>query len=113
MIITDYSFGKITVNGSIYTKDVIIFPEHVLSPWWRKEGHILQIADLSDIAGTGISTLIIGTGAYGAMKVPKETKEHLASKNIKVHIERSKEAVKLFNELSKKQPAIAALHLTC
>jgi hypothetical protein len=113
MLITHYSFGNITVNGETYTKDVIIYPEHVYSPWWRKEGHLLQTPDLSEVVNAGVATLIIGTGLYGAMQVPEKILDYLKSKNIEAHVENTKEAVRLYNEISAKSPAIAALHLTC
>ncbi len=113
MKITHYSFGKITVDGKTYTSDVIIFPEHVNSSWWRKEGHLLQIADLTDIMSAGLPVLIIGTGFYGTMEVPKKTLEYLKSNKIEVYFDNTQKAVNLFNEISSKKPTIAALHLTC
>jgi hypothetical protein len=113
MTITDYSFGKITVDGSTYTSDVIIYPDRVEPSWWRKEGHLLQIPDLTDIVNAGLSTVIIGTGFYGAMQVPEKTIEYFKTKNIDARIGKTKEAVKLYNEISAGKPAIAALHLTC
>lgn len=113
MTITDYSFGKITIDGNTYTSDVIIYPDRVEPSWWRKEGHLLQIPDLTDIVKAGVSTVIIGTGFYGAMQVPEKTIEYFKTKNIDARIGKTKEAVKLYNEISSKKPVIAALHLTC
>ena len=45
MKIDSYSFGRIVINGKTYTSDVIIFPDKVDASWWRKEGHLLQLAD--------------------------------------------------------------------
>jgi hypothetical protein len=113
MKITHYSFGRITIDGKTYTSDVIIYPDHIDSSWWRKEGHLLQIPDLEDIVRADIPTLIVGTGYYNTMKVPKETITYLESKKIQVNIENTQNAVRLYNEISDKQPVIAALHLTC
>jgi hypothetical protein len=113
MKINSYSFGTITINGDTYSKDLIIFPDRVFSPWWRKEGHLLQVSDLEEVAVAGIPVLIVGTGFFGAMKVPEETISYLESKGIKVYAEKSKKAVGLFNELSKKSRVIGAFHLTC
>ena len=113
MKITSCSFGNITVDGDTYTKDVIIFPDRVFSPWWRKEGHLLQKADLSEIMNAGVPLLIIGTGYYGAMQVPGKLLDELRSKSIDVYVGKTVEAVKHYNEVSSKSPAIAALHLTC
>ena len=41
MRIDRYAFGNIVIDGKAYTKDVIIFPDRVYSPWWRKDGHFL------------------------------------------------------------------------
>ena len=49
MIIESYSFGEMKVNDNIYTSDIIIFPEIINPSWWRKEGHYLQMTDVSEI----------------------------------------------------------------
>lgn len=113
MKITHYSFGRVIIDGKTYTSDVIIYPQRVDSSWWRKEGHYLQIVDLTGVVEEGASVLIIGTGYHGAMEVPQQTIEFLKSKGIEVHIEKTREAVELYNEISQKKPTIAALHLTC
>jgi len=113
MVIEHYSFGSITIDGRTYTSDVVIYPGKVDSSWWRKEGHNLQIADLTEVIKAKPDILIIGTGEYGVMKVPKETISHCESRNIEVHVEQTDRAVELFNQLQKDKIVIAALHLTC
>lgn len=113
MTIEKYSWGKITVDGKTFTSDVIVYPERVDSSWWRKEGHSLQVADLGGVIDAAPEVVVIGTGALGVMKVPKETVSHLEAKGIKVRVERTSKAIELFNELQKEKKAVAALHLTC
>ncbi len=113
MKIEHYSFGKITIDGQTFTSDVIIYPDRVNSSWWRKEGHLLQIDDLSDITGAGLPVLIIGTGYYSTMRVPEETLKYIQSKDIEVFIENTQKAVKLYNKISSDKQTIAGLHLTC
>jgi len=113
MVISDYSFGRIVINGISYSKDVIIFPDRVFSPWWRGEGHLLQIDDLIEVVKSDISDLVIGTGYYGTMKVPSEVIEFLNKKGITTRIEKTPEAVEVYNRISLKRAAVAALHLTC
>jgi len=113
MVIQHYSFGKITINGKTYTSDVIIYPGRVDSSWWRKEGHNLQIADLTDIIRAKPQIIVIGTGEYGVMKVPKDTISYLESKGIEVYVDQTDKAVEFFNKLQEDKVAIAALHLTC
>ena len=113
MKIEHYSFGRITIDGKTYTSDVIIYQGRVDSSWWRKEGHNLNIVDLTDVINAKPGVLIVGTGSSGLMKVPKETISHLESKGIKVHVSLTEKAVELFNKLQKVKVVIAALHLTC
>ncbi len=113
MKIAHYSFGKITINGETYTSDVIIYPERVDLSWWRKEGHNLQIADLSEVMKANPEVVVIGKGFFGMMKVPEEVVSHLESKGIEVHAARTGKAVELFNSFQAGKKVIAALHLTC
>jgi hypothetical protein len=113
MDIAYYSFGRIVIDGQTYTADVILYPERVYSPWWRKEGHKLHPADLTDVIAAKPEVLIIGTGYSGLMSVPKETVSHLESQGIKIYIERTTRAVELFTEIQKSKKVIAAFHLTC
>ncbi len=114
MKIEKYSFGSITINRKEYTKDVIIFPDKVFSPWWREEGHSLSLKDLKEVIEAKPSLLIIGTGAYGVMNVPNETLKKLEEKNIDTVFAKTGEAVKLYNEkLQENKNIIACLHLTC
>jgi hypothetical protein len=113
MRITSYSFGRITVDDRTYTSDIIIFPDHVKSSWWRLEGHLLQIPDLKEVIDARPDVLIIGTGYYGTMRVPDEVIQHLRSLGMDVHVHDSKKAVELFNKISSERDVVAALHLTC
>jgi hypothetical protein len=113
MKIEHYSFGRIIIDSKTYTSDVIIYPGRVDSSWWRKEGHNLQIVDLTDVIKAKPDILVVGTGSSGAMRVPGDTISHLESEGIEVHVERTDKAVELFNKLQKDKKVIAALHLTC
>ena len=100
------------VDGESYTKDVLILPDKVLSPWWRIEGHNLSPEDLTEVINAEPEVLVIGTGAMGVMQVPEGTLRHLREKGVEVIIKRTGAAVDEFNRLSGKN-AIAAFHLTC
>jgi hypothetical protein len=114
MQISEYEFGRIAIADRTYTSDVIIAPEQVIDSWWRKEGHNLQIEDLDDIVRAKPDMLIIGTGYYGRMQVPDETKQYLEEQGIKVIQAKTNDAVAEFNQLQKEYARIvAALHLTC
>ena len=113
MQIDHYSVGIITIEGKVYTSDVIIYPDRVDPSWWRKEGHYLQKIDLADIVAVKPDMLIVGTGAHGVMSVPESTLAFLAAQKIDVIIEKTAKAVELFNNHPQGTKVVAALHLTC
>lgn len=74
--------------------------------------HLLQIADLNNIIAEKPSVLIVGTGAYGTMKVPEKTMDYLRSEGVEANYPDTKEAFELHNSLFHERAAFAALHLT-
>lgn len=113
-MIENYNFGQILINGKKYNSDLIIFKDHIYDTWWRKEGHNLCIDDIREIINKKPDILIIGTGCYGLMKVPKELIENIKLSGIKqVIVKKTGEACTEYNKLYKKNKIIAAFHLTC
>jgi hypothetical protein len=114
MKIDSYSFGRIVIDGTEHTSDVIIYPDRLDASWWRREGHLLAPEDLSGVFAYAPGVLVIGTGHDGVMRVPPQTVEAVREKGIEVHIARTGDAVKLFNRLQREDVrVVAALHLTC
>ncbi len=117
-MISHYSFGSLTFKNKTYNRDLIIIKtpkdEKIFSNWWRKEGHRLQIEDLEEVWKTPVEFLIVGTGAYGVMKVDPEVEKKAKELNIKIEAYRTDQAVKRFNELYSSNTSVAgAFHLTC
>jgi hypothetical protein len=112
MRIDSYSFGRIVIDGKIYTRDVLIFSDRVISPWWRKDGHLLAMEDLQDVLREKPDVLVIGKGYSGVMKVPDALVKVLAIEGIRVVVKDTAEAVGVFNILNNPKK-VAALHLTC
>ena len=114
MRVEHYDFGQIIITGQHYSKDVIIWPERVYSPWWRKEGHCLYLEDLQDLLQTPPKKLIIGTGYYGRMRVPQDTLDALHAQGIETYVGKTGDAVTELNRLGQEAARIvAAFHLTC
>ena len=114
MNIAGYRFGRIDIDGTTYTSDVIVTPERVIDGWWRQQGHALAVADLDDVIAARPDVLVIGTGYLGRMSVSQETRRYLEAQGIQVRDARTGEAVPVFNELQKERGrVVAALHLTC
>jgi hypothetical protein len=108
-----YRFGKITIDGEDYHKDVIIFPDRVMSNWWRQQGHSLSVDDLQEVLTAQPRVLIIGTGTFGRMHIPTSTLKKLQSLGIEVLSEKTEKACRLYNQRRSEDGVIAALHLTC
>jgi hypothetical protein len=113
-LIESYDFGSVVINGAQYTSDVIVMGEKIKAGWWRKEGHVLHASDVEDALEEFLpEVVVIGTGYSGMMKVPVETKQYLKTKGVELRVEKTEEACRVFNTLSKSKRVLAALHLTC
>ncbi|MDH5803118.1 MAG: MTH938/NDUFAF3 family protein, partial [Gammaproteobacteria bacterium] len=100
MHVSSYEFGKLDVGDQAYTSDLIITPQRVEDSWWRKDGHQLQIEDLSLILAAEPQTLVVGTGYFGRMQIAAETKQYLQDHGITLIQEKTGEAVNLYNRLA-------------
>lgn len=112
-MIESYSFGRMKINGITYTSDLIVFTDHVESDWWRIEGHKLHVEDLGEVLRAKPEILVVGTGYYGLMKIPQETEKILQTEGVRLVAEKTGEAYKIYNELSKSNRVVGAFHLTC
>lgn len=113
MKIDKYRFGRIVIDGKKYTNDIIVFHDHVSSGWWRSNGHKLQREDLDEILAAKPTTLIVGCGAIGALRIPEETRRFLADNNVRLIDLRSGAACKEYNNHSSDPGVVGAFHLTC
>jgi len=116
--IKEYNFGRIVIDDKEYSKDVIIFPDRVESPWWRKKGHNLSMEDLNTVVEYSPDELIIGKGANGLMKVPDKVAGKCEELGMKVTVKKTGEAVELLNRKYEEaaqsgKKIVGAFHLTC
>ena len=114
MKIDSFSFGRITINGTLYHRDVILFPDSIITNWRRNQGHVLSLDDLQDVLRFKPEVLVVGTGAYGSMKIPSSTRKGLEEKGIELFESTTDQAWKLFNQYREEGKKVsAAFHLTC
>jgi hypothetical protein len=111
--IDSYSFGRVCVSGIAYACDLILLPDKVMSPWKRGHGHRLEVSDLTPVLDARPSSLIIGTGNLGLMRVPRDTLSLLEEHGIRVETYRTAKACRRYNQLACEGPVAAALHLAC
>ena len=113
-MITDFSFGKIVVNGKTYTDDIKIVRGQVISDWWRKRGHRVDVEDIADILESEPDTVVIGKGSPGLVKTSNHLRESLVAHNIVLIEKKTSKAIEVFNKLFQEGRKVAAgLHITC
>ncbi len=112
LVIDDYRFGHIVIDGREHSKDVIVLPDRVVANWWRKDGHSLVLEDLSEVIEQLPPKLVVGSGAYGRMEPDLNAIEALEARGVSIEILPTEDAVKRYRELDPATSA-AALHLTC
>jgi hypothetical protein len=115
--IVNLLWGKIEVEGFNTFKDVKLFPGGCREWNWQETGTShspgIQFSDVQELLDNDAKVVILSRGVLGRLKVQKEVVEKLESNGFTVHILKTKEAIKLYNDLSKSEPVGALIHTTC
>lgn len=115
--ITALSWGRLEIEGGATFKDAKLFPGGGREWDWRETGtsHApgIQPADVEELLEHGATTLILARGVLGRLKVRPDTLELLEKRGVRAHIVKTKEAVRLYNELREKEAVGGLFHTTC
>jgi hypothetical protein len=119
--ITSLSWGQmeLTLGGeALHFKDCKIWPGGAREWRWEETGthHSpgIQPADLEEILGHDVEVIVLSRGQLGRLNVSAESEALLTERGIPYHIEKTKKAVRLFNELAKQGKRAGGLfHSTC
>jgi hypothetical protein len=110
--IEQYRFGRVVIDGTEQTRDVIVLPHRVVTNWWRRDGHALVLEDLEEVLEELPDRLVVGTGAEGRMRPDPACLDQLMERGVEVEVLRTDEAIDRYETLDQRRTA-AALHLTC
>jgi hypothetical protein len=110
--LSDYEFGRIKVDGTEHSRDLIVLPDRVVADWWRREGHSLALEDLDEVIEELPERLLLGCGAHGRLVPDPAVVEALERRGVAVEAMPTGEAVARYRDLDPTRTA-AALHLTC
>ncbi len=116
--ITKLNWGSIEIeNCTIQFRDVKLFPGGA-SDWnWKVTGteHSpgIQPSDIKELIEHKVETIVLSRGFYGRLGVSDKTLNLLTELGITTHILKTKEAVKLYNELVETSQVGALIHTTC
>jgi len=119
VLISEVSFGGITIRGKRYEHDVVVFPSGKVIKR-RKEiskrvhgtSHKLDREEIElYLSEEDFEVLVVGKGIYGALSLHDNAKEILVGKEV---IElRTEEAARVFNEMRAKRKVLGIFHVTC
>ena len=115
--ITKLAWGKIEIDGNEVFKDVKLFSGGCREWNWQETGTShspgIQYSDIQELLDNSVKVVILSKGVLGRLKVQKGVVEKLESADLKVYVLKTREAVKLYNELSKSKKVGALIHTTC
>ncbi len=115
--IVNLSWGKIEVEGFNTFKDVKLFPGGCREWNWQETGTShspgIQFSDAQELLDNNAKVIILSRGVLGRLKVQKKVIEKLELEGVIVHILNTKEAIKLYNDLSITEAVGALIHTTC
>ena len=116
--ITNLSWGRLEIEGREGPfKDAKLFPGGAREWDWNETGTRhepgIQPADIEELLEHGATTVVFGRGFYERLQVCRETLRELEERNVAAHVEQTKEAVRLYNELSESEKVGALIHSTC
>ena len=110
----EYSFGRIIVDGQTCNNDIKIVSGRLVSNWWRKSGHTVEIEDVQDVIDSDSTILVIGKGQPGYMRVTESLREHLEKNDIELIVEQTSDAIQTFNRLIQAGKQVSAgFHVGC
>jgi hypothetical protein len=115
--IVEHAWGRIVLdNGEIY-KDAKLFPGGARTWDWRETGtaHLpgIQPTDVEELLERGAEVVVLGRGFDGRLQVQPDTLDLLAERSIRVRVELTEEAVRLYNELAETCAVGGLFHSTC
>ena len=115
--ITKISWGNIEIDSSQVFKDVKLYPGGARAWNWNETGtrHSsgIQYSDVQELIENGAEEIILTKGVLGRLRVSQELVKQLETEGLKVHVLKTKAAVKLYDSLIKRKKIGALIHTTC
>ena len=115
--ILDLSWGRMEVEGLGAGGDFKLYPGGG-RPWnWTETGthHTpgIQPADVAELVERGSEVVVLSRGQALGLQTCPETFAWLEARGIETHVEETRAAVRLYNELAKTRAVGGLFHTTC
>jgi hypothetical protein len=111
------SWGRMEVDGVGSGKDFKLYPGGGRAWDWNETGtqHIpgIQPSDVAELIEQGSEVIVLTRGMQLVLQTCPETLEMLNERGITVHVEETRAAVALYNELAERHAVGGLFHSTC
>lgn len=107
-------FGWIEIDEKRYDYDVIIYTDGKIENRYENfkwTSHSFTLEEAKKITDGNPEVLVLGTGQYGLLKPSPETVGYLKKRKIRLFMDRTPMAIKIFNGTKEKKCAL--FHVTC
>lgn len=117
-LITHLTWGEMHVDGLGVGRDFKLWPGGG-RPWdWRETGthHVpgIQPADVEELLEHGSEVVVLSRGIEKRLETAPETIAYLEGKGVAIHVDETKAAAALYNELAERGASVGGLfHSTC
>ena len=115
--ITGISWGRMEVEGLGAGKDFKLYPGGGRAWDWAETGtrHSpgIQPADVEELLARGATTVVLSRGMSEQLHVPPDTRRYLEERSITVYVAETREAVKIYNDLTESALVAGLFHSTC
>jgi hypothetical protein len=111
------SWGRIEVEGLGAGRDFKLYPGGGRA-WDRAETGTrhspgIQPADVEELVARGATTVVLSQGMNNQLHVHPDTCRYLDKRSITVHVAETREAVKIYNDLTEGALVAGLFHSTC
>jgi hypothetical protein len=111
------SWGCMQVEGLGAGKDFKLYPGGGRAWDWAETGtrHSpgIQPADVEELVARGATTVVLSQGMNKQLHVHPDTCRYLEERSITVHVAETREAVKIYNDLTNDTLVAGLFHSTC
>jgi hypothetical protein len=111
-------FGSVTIDGEVFTHDVIIRlggqvdkRKKKLSKAVYGTSHTISLAEAKHVYQTGAARLLIGAGQHGTVTLSEEAAAYFARHRCQVELLSTPEVIPVWNQAE--GAVIGLLHVTC
>ena len=115
--IVGISWGRMEVEGLGAGKDFKLYPGGGRAWDWAETGtrHSpgVQPADVEELVARGATTVVLSQGMNKQLHVHPDTCRYLEERSITVHVGETREAVRIYNDLTEGVLVAGLFHSTC